>query len=97
MLPVIQLSPRSRYAVSAEQGHARDRARQPRSPDSNDMDDRRDFADADAGLIAPWPDQVVGADRHVISDPAWSDRTRDAATSRAVSTRRSSAGATRPR
>src|SRR5690242_14219041 len=38
-----------------------------------DMDDRGDFADADAGLIAPWPDQVVGADGHVIFDPAWFD------------------------
>jgi alkyl sulfatase BDS1-like metallo-beta-lactamase superfamily hydrolase len=33
-----------------------------------DMDDRQDFADADRGLIAPFPAQVLGADGHVIFD-----------------------------
>lgn len=36
-----------------------------------DMADRRDFADAGRGLIAPWLDKLTGADGHVIFDPAW--------------------------
>jgi alkyl sulfatase BDS1-like metallo-beta-lactamase superfamily hydrolase len=38
-----------------------------------DMADRQDFADAARGLIAPWPDKVIGEDGHVIFDPAWFD------------------------
>ena len=38
-----------------------------------DLADRQDFADADRNLIAPLPGQVVGADGHVIFDPAWMD------------------------
>ena len=39
-----------------------------------DMGDRQDFTDADRGLIAPWPGQVVSnQDGHVIFDPAWFD------------------------
>lgn len=73
MLPMIQLSPRSRCAVSAEGRHAHDHGRHREAVTRYDMDGRGDFADADAGLIAPWPDQVVGADGHVIFDPAWFD------------------------
>ncbi|MEW1861312.1 alkyl sulfatase dimerization domain-containing protein [Streptomyces sp. NPDC088194] len=35
-----------------------------------DMDDRQDFADADRNLIAPFPDQLRGADGHLIFDTA---------------------------
>ncbi|MFE5912693.1 alkyl/aryl-sulfatase [Streptomyces wedmorensis] len=34
------------------------------------MDDRQDFADADRGFIAPFPDKVYGADGRVIFDAA---------------------------
>ncbi|MFG2613988.1 MBL fold metallo-hydrolase [Streptomyces anulatus] len=33
-----------------------------------DMDDRQDFADADRGFIAPFPDKLHGADGRVIFD-----------------------------
>ncbi len=37
-----------------------------------DLADRQDFADADRGLIAPWPGPVTSsADGHVIFDPEW--------------------------
>ncbi|MEU2506616.1 alkyl sulfatase dimerization domain-containing protein [Streptomyces sp. NPDC007863] len=35
-----------------------------------DMDDRQDFADADRGFIAPFPDKLYGADGHLIFDAA---------------------------
>ncbi|GHE25691.1 alkyl sulfatase [Kitasatospora indigofera] len=35
-----------------------------------DMDDRQDFADADRGLIAPFPDRLYGADGRILFDPA---------------------------
>ncbi|HEY7010356.1 MAG TPA: alkyl sulfatase dimerization domain-containing protein [Jatrophihabitantaceae bacterium] len=39
-----------------------------------DMANRQDFADADRGLIAPWPDKVLSSvDGHVIFDQAWFD------------------------
>ncbi|SDJ52387.1 Alkyl sulfatase BDS1, metallo-beta-lactamase superfamily [Frankineae bacterium MT45] len=36
-----------------------------------DLANRRDFDDADAGLIAPLPGKVVAADGHVVYDPEW--------------------------